>query len=397
MDINNFGNYSPPQLASEEECTGCTACISVCPKNCIMMEKDLYGFLRPVINVKACNHCGLCQKSCPIINNVQQKPNKNQVYAAYSKDDGIRLASSSGGLFTEIAKTILDQHGIVWGASYDDSFIVRHIPINSYSEIYRLQGAKYSQSVLAGVFPQIKKQLLEEIPVLFCGTPCQVYGLKNYLGKNYDNLLCIDFVCHSIPSPLAWEKYLGYRALKDNDGSMPISINMRSKVSGWSHYEYSVVINYGNKQYLRKSDQDLYLQLFVKGYISRSSCYRCKFKGFNRISDITLGDCWGVWDFAAQMDDNRGTSLIIVHSDKGNSVLSAILKKISLVAISHEDAIKENKAISFSPSPCSNREFILRKAVSGDYDDLYKMINNKSFMQSIKGKIKHALSFLEVK
>ena len=383
------------QLASEIECTGCTACYSVCPNNCIKMNGDSFGFPRPVIDKAQCVKCGLCQNACPVV----QKRSFTTIdgirtYAAYSKDENIRYTSSSGGIFSEIAISVLDQGGVIWGAAYDASFAVRHIAVESRDELHKLQGAKYSQSELGDAFSQIKQQLIRGRQVLFCGSPCQVYGLKGFLTKEYDNLICVDFVCHSIPSPYAWKKYLDYRSKSDSPGEHPSSINMRSKITGWSHYGYSVLIDYEHEKYMARSNQDLYMKLFVGGYISRSSCANCKFKGFERASDLTIGDCWGVWNFAPQMDDDKGTSLVIVHTEKGKEFFLGISDRINTLPISKKEALESNKAISNSQKVSADRNKSLKMAVTGKYTLLEQMLKNKSRVKTAKDTIKKALTVL---
>lgn len=304
-----------PTLAPKEYCTGCTACTSVCPKGCITMSADENGFLFPVIDPDKCVACGLCEKSCSIINQPKTAETEPKAYAAYSKDENMRLESSSGGVFTEIAKAVLARKGVVFGAAYDEKFEVLHICVDNEADLTRLRGAKYAQSDLHSIFCQVKARLDEGQDVLFSGTPCQVSGLKAFLRKDYANLLTVDFVCHSVPSPMAWREYVKYRAYKDNDGNLPTAINLRSKQTGWTNYQYSNLFTYADgHSYVSRSSESLYMRLFVGGYINRESCANCQFKGYNRVSDLTIGDFWGIWDVAPEMDDNKGTSVVLVQT-----------------------------------------------------------------------------------
>ena len=260
-----------PKFADKSQCTGCTACVSICPRNCIQMKKDNAGFEFPVIMERsACIACGACERVCPVL--MKKKDDENlstSAYAAFSNNNALRLESSSGGIFSELAATILQRGGVIYGASYDDEGVVRHIEIKEQTELGKLQGAKYSQSILGDCFLSIKKQLDSGRIVLFSGTPCQVAGLKAFLKRDYENLVCIDFVCHGVPSPMVWEKYVKYRSLTDNSDSFPQHINLRNKESGWSHYAYSVEFAYADKKrYLCKNGDDPFMQLFVKDYIS---------------------------------------------------------------------------------------------------------------------------------
>ena len=360
-----------PTLAKIEYCTGCTACAAVCPKGAIVMKADEFGFIHPEINSEKCVNCALCEKSCPILVPLVNKEFEPKAFAAMSLDEKIRLESSSGGIFTEIAKTILSEGGAVFGAAYNENFGVEHVCVESESELYKLRGAKYAQSTIDGVFKEVKERLVKGQKVLFSGTPCQVGGLKAFLSKEYENLIMVDFICHSVPSPMAWEKYVNYRAEKDNGGKLPTEINLRSKISGWSRYQYSNVFTYDNgKTHTANSGESLYIKLFVGGYISRQSCENCKFKGFNRVSDITLGDFWGVWDIHPEMDDNKGTSAVIVNSIRGSEILAVLKDRIAVKEVAKEDVSKQNTAIINCSKGNENRIKALSFIKEGKLEDL---------------------------
>lgn len=335
-----------PTLATKKYCTGCTACASACPKGCIAMTADENGFLCPAVDTESCVSCGLCEKSCPIINPLKMAENEPKAYAAYSTDEAVRLESSSGGIFTEIAKAVLQQSGAVFGAAYNKLFDVVHICVETEAELAKLRGAKYAQSDLGGVFVQVKQRLDAGQKVLFSGTPCQVGGLKAFLHKDYANLLTVDFVCHSVPSPMAWREYVKYRAGRDNGGQLPVAINLRSKQTGWSHYQYANLFEYADgSDHTAKSSESLYMKLFVGGYINRESCENCHFKGYSRVSDLTIGDFWGVWDIAPEMDDNKGTSVILVQSAKGAELLGSVSDRLEIKAVTLEEASRQNQAM----------------------------------------------------
>ena len=258
------------KLADINECTGCGACAEICSSNCIEMKEDRFGFKYPIIFSNKCVECRRCQNTCPILQNEATVKKNMGIYAAYSLDDGTRKRSSSGGIFSELAKNCLASGGYVWGAAYDENFTVHHICVETIMDLNRILGAKYSQSELANSFSTIRHQLSLKRNVIFCGTPCQVAGLKRYLGNETPYLMCIDFVCHSVPSPMAWHAYVNYRSQVDTPNCQkPMMINLRSKRSGWSYYQYSAVFQYRENEYSMISSRDPYLHLFVNGTLSR--------------------------------------------------------------------------------------------------------------------------------
>lgn len=356
-----------PELAPKETCSGCTACFSICPQHCISMSADVNGFMYPIIDKNRCMNCNLCQSVCPIVPPLSQKMYEPVAYAAYSKNVALRFGSSSGGIFSEIAHIILSQGGVAFGAAYDTDFSVQHIPIEKEDDLALLRGAKYSQSTLGFTFQNIQQYLKCGRKVLFSGTPCQVAGLRSFLHKEYENLICIDFVCHGVPSPMAWKSYVEYRAKIDNDGELPQSINLRSKETGWSRYRYSNVFEYKNgKRYVCPSRDSLFMKLFVGDYICRSSCKNCFFKGYSRISDLTLGDFWGIWDIKPEMDDNCGTSLILCQSDRGAKLLDSISDKLVMKQVTLEEASRQNSSMLAASSANPRRKEALDMIRAGD-------------------------------
>ena len=388
------GGVAMPTLATKEYCTGCTACASACPKGCITMAPDEYGFLCPVIDEDKCVSCGLCEKVCPVIAPPKQSNNAPRAYAAYSRDEATRLESSSGGVFTELAKAVLQQGGAVFGAAYNMKFDVVHICVETEDELAKLRGAKYAQSDLHGVFAQIKQKLDAGQRVLFSGTPCQVGGLKAFLRKDYQNLMTVDFVCHSVPSPMAWREYVKYRAEQDNQGTMPATINLRSKQTGWTNYQYSNLFTYEDGHvHTAKSGESLYMKLFVGGYISRASCVNCQFKGYNRVSDLTIGDFWCIWDIAPEMDDNKGTSVMLVHTTKGAGLLESICDRLVTKPVTLEEASRQNQAMLKCSKPNERRCEVLELIRNGRIAECDKWFphTKETALQKIKKTIKTLL------
>lgn len=364
-----------PNLADKNQCTGCTACANICPKSCIEMKEDDEGFSYPVIDNSKCISCLACERVCPILNNHTHKDEETKAYAALSKNDETRLESSSGGIFSELAKLILQSNGIVYGAKYDDDFKVIHTGIEDIESLKELRGAKYSQSDLSTIFQTIKTQLNNGRQVLFSGTPCQIGGLKAFLKKDYDNLYCIDFVCHGVPSPLVWKKYIEYRSQVDADNQVPEYINLRNKESGWSHYSYQIEFAYSkSNHYLCQNDKDLYMSLFVNNYILRRSCSNCYYKGYSRESDITLGDFWGIWDILPSMDDNKGTSVVFTHSNKGEKLLNSAAIHLQSNNVTLDQATMMNPSLLKSSLPKENRERVLKEISQNGFHTKEKII-----------------------
>lgn len=378
------------ELAKKELCTGCSACVSACKLNCIEMVEDVDGFSYPKINYKKCVNCMECVNHCPICNNNPNPFSNVEAYAAFTKNDKLRQDSSSGGIFSELAIEILRKGGIVFGAAYDSEFNIIHTYIETEDQLYRLRGAKYAQSSLNECFCKVENLLKQKRIVLFSGTPCQITGLKSFLRIEYEGLLCVDFVCHGVSSPKVWNSFVKYRKNIDNDGKYPISINMRSKDTGWSKYKYSNKFQYKDKEWKSLSSESIYMKLFVKNYINRLSCENCSSKGFNRASDITLGDFWGIWEIYPDLDDNCGTSLLLLNSKKGKYYFNNIKERLKFKAVSLQEASFMNPSILESSKPDSKRSRYIKLAVKGDFDRLSRKIKRKekiSIITLLKDKI----------
>ena len=386
------------KLAEENQCTGCSACASICPKQCIHMEPDAEGFLRPVIEKDSCVNCGVCQKVCPILSPLHlSPPAETTAYAAYNLDSYIRWQSTSGGVFSALCEWTMDRGGVVFGAVYNEDFTVRHCMIDRETELWRLRGAKYAQSDLADCFSQVKACLTHGQHVLFSGTPCQIAGLQKYLGKSWETLLLVDVVCHGVPAPAVWEHYIHYRGLQDADGARPTAINLRSKESGWPGY--SVQFDYkGYSRYLVKNFGDPYLRSFVGDLCLRPCCYNCQFKGISRISDFTLADYWGIERQFPELHDGKGTSLIMIHSIKAKRIWEELRPQFRCQEVDPERAIVENpSAIKSSVLP-KNREAFMSRFAHEDFtrlvDELIPPLPkppSPTFLQRMINKIKRTV------
>lgn len=302
-----------------------------------------------------------------------------------------------GGIFTELSLAVLADGGIVYGAAYNETWNVEHTAIEDVDQLNRLRGAKYSESNIKDIFCEVEAYLKNIRRVLFSATPCQVAGLKAFLKKDYENLYCVDFVCHGVSSPMAWKAYVEYRAKKDAEGKLPCYINLRSKDTGWSRYQYSNVFKYKDGNiYSALSSQSLFMKLFVGDYISRRSCSECKFKGYNRVSDITLGDFWGIWDIYPEMDDNKGTSVVLLQSQKGKQLWNEINDQLFFKKVTLEQASRCNPWMLKSSKANDNREKVLELIRNGKIDDCEKLfyLKSPSFKDKIKRKVRRIISKL---
>ena len=315
----------------------------------------------PVIDTEKCIQCSRCEKVCPVLQTLKGDQH-TLAFAVKSKNSADREISTSGGVFPLLAEWTLNKGGIIFGAAYDEDFAVRHVAVADRKMLCLLQGAKYTQSVIGTSFREAEKELKSGRQVLFSGTPCQCAGLKSYLGKEYDNLLLVDLICHGVPSPKVWQDYIDYRSLKENNGKRPVKINMRSKSSGWSRYGYSTAFDYGKVTQIHNS-QDLFMKAFVGNICLRSSCSDCKAKGVERCTDVTLGDYWGIWNQHPEFDDNKGTSVVFVHSQKGRMIMDCLEVEI-------EDAYKENGSLINSSAAHPARAEFLEQVTADNFEEL---------------------------
>lgn len=333
-------------LAKKSLCVGCSSCSATCPHQCIIMEKDSEGFLYPNIDFKQCISCGLCEKSCPILIDKTEHLYSTKFYAAQNRNNDVRRISSSGGIFYALALAIINQGGVVCAAKYSDEFEVIHSIATTEEQLDDFCGAKYAQSEIGQCFVKIKRILIDGYKVIFIGTPCQVEGLRAYLKCSYENLYLVDMVCHGVPSPFVWKKYLREREQYDANGGRIVKVNLRDKSTGWSKYNYSVKFDYINgKKYLMNQNDDMFMKGFMSNVFLRPSCSSCKFRGIKRNSDITIGDYWGIWKQYPSFDDNKGTSLVIIHSEKGDGLWNNIIDQLKVLEVSKEEAIQYNPSV----------------------------------------------------
>lgn len=339
-------------VESNTDCVGCSACLAACPQNCIAMVEDAEGFEYPLVDLKRCVSCGICRAVCPSLCHVKAV-NGPTAFGCRSKDDALRLVSSSGGVFTELARLTLEDGGMVFGAGFDDCFDVRHVCVESEAELGSLRGSKYVQSSIGRTYVQVEQCLKLGTSILFSGTPCQIAGLKLYLREPMPRLLCVDFFCHGVPSPSVWRRYIDFQERRN--GSRLSGVSFRAKDRGWRRFSMALLFVDGSR-YCRTLDYDPYMRAFLADICLRPSCHACRFKGLNRQSDVTLADFWGIEKVIPRLDDNLGTSLVLANTPNGRLALERLAEVIEIEEVSLQVAGQFNAASTQSASPHAMRQ-----------------------------------------
>ena len=375
-------------ILDKTKCCGCSACVNICPKKCIDVQSDKEGFLYPVTKFTECIGCGLCEFVCPVTK-ANAQPKDGTILAAFggnTKDEQLRKKSSSGGIFGVLAKNVLSENGVVFGADFsDDYYSVQHVCIENSTDLHILQGSKYLQSEIRSSYKKTKEFLNEGRLVMFTGTPCQIAGLNAYLGKGYDNLFTQDVICHGVPSPMIWERYARHR--EQIAGGTIQRISFRHKKYGWE--TYLVLFEFSNNtRYVKKLSDDPYMQMFLRNIDLRPSCYDCAFRNGTSGSDITLADYWGVQSENPELNDDKGTSLIIIHTQKGLNMFQKIQSDLNFRAIDFERAIRHNLPYYKSVQRPEKREQFFNELQDDSIDKVMrKYAPPMSFIQKVKNKI----------
>lgn len=370
------------------DCNGCKVCKNICPTHAIQYEVDNEGFWYPKVNHKKCIECGLCIKKCPNKTSISRKTQAPKIFAAWSKSSEIRLASTSGGVFYEMAKYTLKKDGYVVGCVYDNDFKgAHHTIIHSMDELNPLLVSKYVESDTEDIYPQVETVIKYGKPVVFVGSPCQAAGLISYLDKEYDNLIICDFLCRGANSPKAHKKYIEY--LEKVYGGKIIHLRSKDKRNGWNRFGQSAIFSNG-KEYFSSRDKDLRIVAYHQGNLMmRESCHDCKFKKIPRVgSDITLGDFWGINPKEVK-DVEKGISVVMLNTEKGKQFFDKI--QVEKIEKTLKDALKGNIAIFESAARGKNRDCFLSELDSLPFDQLvakYKVTpKKKSIMLRIIRKI----------
>lgn len=390
------------QLQNKSSCCGCSACVQICPKQCINFDEDEQGFRYPVVTESFCVDCGLCEKVCPCINyNDPITPISS--FAAKNSNNEIRRLSSSGGIFTKLAESVINEGGVVFGAHFNDKWEVVHSYTTTIEGLQALRGSKYVQSVIGDSYIRVREFLKSGRKVLFTGTPCQVSGLKRFLRNEYENLITVDFICHGVPSPGVFRWYLQEElnnyVTRQSSGKNSVSfspihsipkgdilipkgfsikdIRFRDKREGWKKYSFVLTLAEASaegKQNTVSFSSNVCENTFLKGFCSdlylRPSCHQCPSKNHRSGSDITLSDFWGQEYMYPEFDNDTGVSAVIINTDKG-SVMFNSLKDICVMHISVEDILSYNPSLRTSkPQPYISKKF-------------WKMRNRFSFKERV--------------
>lgn len=372
----------------KDQCSGCYACYNACPVDAIRMESNQEGFWYPVVDEEKCIHCGRCIQVCQIDNHKAMKRDRQtEAYACMNKNLDRRLSSSSGGVFIELAQYVIDRGGYVFGAAFDENLHLRHTYASDLESCMMFMGSKYLQSEIGSSYSDAKKFLSQKKLVLFTGTPCQIHGLKLFLGREYSNLITVDLACHGVPSPAVFDKYI--KELESSSHSKVVDFYFRSKKKGWNNFSREIHLENGETKVTQHNECP-----FVKGFSAnlylRPSCYVCKNKGDNRYSDLVMGDYWGVKTIHPKFSDDKGTFLLLVRSDKGAEVLNAVKNNFRLEIKKASKGNAFNPAIANPVDSNPNRDRFFNEFEKGNNSDvpLAQMIQPYLPKVTVKQKIK---------
>lgn len=336
----------PALCGNKSDCCGCTSCYSVCPVNAITMEADKEGFLYPHIDEDKCISCNTCVRVCAFKSDIEnctygkEKSKEDiKVYAVKHKDENVRKLSRSGGVFSALTSEILREKGVIYGCILNENKEAVHFRATTEKERDAMRGSKYVQSDMTGIFKQVRSDLDNDMQVLFSGTSCQIAGLKSFLRKDYENLICIDIVCHGVPSPKVWKDYLEWQEQK-NAARCKV-VNFRNKVDyGWpAHIETLIMERNDGKK--KRVDSRIYTKLFYSHNTLRLSCSKCPYKSIYHPGDITIADYWGINKAAPGFNDNKGVSLVIVNSEKGMKIFRLIMEFLDFCETKIEDSMQQ--------------------------------------------------------
>ena len=340
-------------ILDKKNCCGCFACSQICPKHCITMSRDKEGFFYPNVDENICIGCGLCEKVCPELDhNKLDNWKEPKVYESYSKDDEIRIESTSGGLFSILANQMYDEGAYVGGAVYDEEFRLKLFISNNRADLNRIRGSKYIQAEVGETFIQVKDLLDKGEKVFICSNPCQIFALKKFLRKDYSNLYTCDILCKGVPTYKFLKAYLDYQSSKSGSKVQSLQFKYKDEKYVWGQLGTKIIFENG-KHYLKDGGEDAFMTAFLKtGFTVRPSCIECHFKDFPRYADISLGDFWGIQNYSKQ-DTRKGMSLVLVNNEKGEELLNKVSNNLYLAEHSVKEASKGNIHLiqAYDPMP----------------------------------------------
>ena len=368
-------------VTHKTRCTGCMACMNICPNGAIKLVESEDGFIYPEIDDKKCTRCNLCKNICPVNKVYKNKIESPQCYATKNKNTVDREQSSSGGMMALLAKNILKNDGVVYGATLENKK-VKHIRIDTIDDLYKIMGSKYVQSEIDYIYREVKKDLQSNKTVLFVGTPCQIEGVKAYLTKEYDNLICVSIMCHGVPSPQVFKRYLEE---KEKINQIEIdNIQFRNKENGW--HKYNVQYHFKNGQDEKEYFvNDIYMQGFLKNYFLRESCYNCEMRFHKKNSaDLMIGDFWGIENVFPEMDDDKGISALIVNTKKGENLFNKVKTDIEYKQTDLESILKGNPLLISSVKYTKNREKFFEMLKNTDIKTAIDTLNNEDIKKELE-------------
>lgn len=386
------------RIDNKSNCCGCTACESVCAHNAITMHPDALGFLYPVVDIDRCVECGLCEKVCQFNSNYKRYDNYDEpsVFALRHKEQEQLMRSQSGGAFYGIAQHILNKGGIIYGAAFNNSWKVTHQKATNPEELEKLRMSKYVQSDIRGVFKHVKEDLKNGNTVLFSGTACQIAGLKASIPSRLQlNLICVDIICHGVPSPKIWEDYIVY--LETRYKSKIVKACFRDKRFGW--HGAKETFKFANGKEVARYTSNM---LYFTGKSMRESCANCKFTNLKRVGDITIGDFWGIPKDSPYEKDKKGLSLALINSDKGKQLFESIKDKYIVEPSNTKDCLQPQLQYPSKISPLhdsfvkdySTHGFLYVAKKYGDISLKFKIKNSYCKTRTFIGNI---LRYLKIK
>lgn len=360
------------QFDQKKDCCACTACMNICPTQAITMKADEDGFIFPKIDNDACIECGKCLKVCAYQNTPVSGREPLATYVAINKNIDTLLSSASGGIFGALANIILERNGVVFGCAYNEEMEPKHIAVDNVIDMKRIQGSKYMQSNINTTYTEVKNYLKDGRWVLFTGTPCQIAGLKSYLGKDFERLITADIICHGVPSADFFKGYIKH--LEEKLKGRIVDFKFRDKSKGWGLQARSTyqARNGSIKSKIIQPNNSYYYNYFLKGDIYRESCYECKYACGSREGDFTMGDYWGVEKAHPEVETENGVSVLLVNSKKGITLIDELSKYLDLIKSTFEHARKQNGQLNKPTAKSDKRAVVLKTWRVGGYKAVAK-------------------------